>query len=96
MSKILLAIDNEYIYGSIIKNKQYDFFEKDIVYKEGVIEVLEKNPEINFLIINNCICGCLETKDFITKIKEIRENIEKCEIFNSDYDDEKNNEPLIL
>lgn len=86
MSKILLAIDNEYIYGSIIKNKQYDFFEKDIVYKEGVIEVLEKNPEINFLIINNCICGCLETKDFITKIKEIRENI-KIVIYINKYDE---------
>lgn len=75
MSKILLAIDNELVFSSIIENRKKDFFEKDIVYKEGVIEVLEKNPEINFVIVNSNICGEIKIEDFIIKLKEIRENI---------------------
>lgn len=75
MHKILLAIDNEEIFCEVIKNKNYDFFNKDIVYKEGIIEVLESNSKIELLIFNSRICGNISIEEFILKIKNIVKNI---------------------
>ncbi len=88
MNKILLAIDNKEIFESIKKENKYNFFDKDIVYKEGIIEVLEKNFNISLLILNNDICGNISFEEFIIKIKNIRKNI-KIVIFINKKDEEK-------
>lgn len=75
MNKIITAINNKNLYEEILKNKNINLVNKNILYKEGIIEILEKNKEIKFIIISENIPGEIEINKLIEKIKEINKNI---------------------
>ena len=75
MSQILIAIDNNIIFYNLVRDKRFNFFNKDIIYKEGIVEVLEHNEDIDVVIINNNISGQEGFEEFILKLKNARENL---------------------
>ena len=51
--KIITAINNEKIFNNLKKKKNIKIISKDIQYKEGILEVLEENKNVNYIIIND-------------------------------------------
>lgn len=76
MKKIITAIDNTEINEKLKKEKNLKVICKDIIYKEGILEQIEKNNEIEIIIIDEEISGEISTKELIKKIKEKIKNIE--------------------
>lgn len=76
MKKIITAIGNEILNKKLKKENDFEVIIEDIQYKEGVIEYLEKENNIDFLIISELLPGNIELKELIEKIKNINSNIE--------------------
>ena len=63
--------------NEVLKEKtKYNIIETDIQYKEGIIELLEKNNKIDLIIISELLPGNIGFKELINKIKEIKNDIE--------------------
>lgn len=75
MKKIITAINNPVI-NEKLKNKKIEVIGKDIQYKEGILEILENNKEINFILINEKLPGEIKNEELINRIKKINKNIE--------------------
>ena len=75
MNEIITAISEENILKKIMKNKTIN--NKNILYKEAILEILEKNKNIDIIIISEKIPGDI---DFIKLIKQIQKMIPKIEI----------------
>lgn len=84
--KILTAIDNPQI--SYELSKKLDVISRDVQYKEAIIEILEKDKNIDLIIINEKIPGEIKLELLIKKIKEINKKI-KLIIFLDRRDDKK-------
>jgi len=79
---IITAINNEKIFNELKKCKNINLISKDIQYKEGILEILEKNKNINFIIINEKINGQIKIEELIKKIKNINNKIKILIILN--------------
>ena len=75
MNNILVALYNQEIFNELLKEKNINIINKNILYREGIIEVLENNLEINYIIIDEKIPGEIELNNLINKIKEINKNV---------------------
>lgn len=73
MKKILLALDNSTIYNQIKLNENYEVYEKDIIYKEGVLEYLSKN-DANIIITKDDLLGEMTKEIYIKQIKLLNPN----------------------
>ena len=71
MKNIITAINNPELNNEIKKEKNLKIINKDIIYKEGIIEILEEKKEINLIIINYDLPGKIEIEDLVNKIKKI-------------------------
>ena len=67
MAKIITAIAEENILKKIIKNKIIE--EKNILYREAILDILKKNKNIDVIIISE---KTREDIDFIRLIKQIK------------------------
>ena len=76
MKKIITAIGNEILNKELKKENDFEVIIEDIQYKEGIIEYLEKENNIDILIISELLPGNIELKELIEKIKNINSNIE--------------------
>ena len=65
--RIITALGNEEINNKIRTKNEIDY--QDIQYQEGVIDILEKNKNINLLILNSLLPGELKIEEFINIIK---------------------------
>lgn len=74
MKKLLIAVDNEKIYNEIKKEEKYDIYNRDIIYKEGVLEYLAKN-EVDVLLTRDDLEGDMIKEIYIKQIKLIAPNI---------------------
>ena len=74
MKKIITAIDNSEI-NEMLK-KEYEIISKDILYKEGILEQLQKTKSVDIIIIDERIDGLIKLNTLIKKIKEKVKNIE--------------------
>lgn len=79
---ILLAIKNEKIFKELKKNKKIKIIYNDIQYKEGILEILEKNKNINYIIFNESLYGQIKNEELIKKIKIINSKIKLIIILN--------------
>ena len=70
MINIILAIEDKKIYEEIEKEKEINIISKNVQYKEGILEVLEKNKNIQYIIFNENIFGQLSLEELLIKIKE--------------------------
>lgn len=75
MKTIILAIDNYKIYEEIKKEKKIKILGRDLIYKEAIIEILEKNNNIDFIFLYEKILGNINLFDLIKKIKNINKKI---------------------
>lgn len=73
--KIITAINNSYLNEKLNEEEEFEIITKDIQYKEGIIEILEKNIDIDIIIINTQIPGNIEIEELIEKIKIIKKQI---------------------
>ena len=74
MKKVLTAILNEKIFNEI-KSDTIVPVSEDIQYQEALIEIIEKEPNIDFLLLNCYIPGEKNIFKIIEKIKEINYRI---------------------
>ena len=75
MKTIITAIDNPKIFNEIKKNKNIKIIGKDLIYKEAVLELLEKNKNIDLIILYEKILGEINFFELIKKIKNINKKI---------------------
>ena len=82
MIKILTAIKNEKIFGDLKNNKNIKIIKKNIQYKEGILEILENDKKINYIILNEDLYGQTTIEELISKIKFINNKIKIIIILN--------------
>ena len=75
MKKIITAINNPKLNEELKKEKNFEIIGKDIQYKEAILELLEKNNNIDLIIISEKIPGEIKLEKLIEKIKLINEKI---------------------
>lgn len=75
MIKIITATNNPELNEEIKKEKNVQVLYKDIFYKEGILEILEKDIEIDYIIIDENLSGEIELNNLIKKIIEKNKNI---------------------
>ena len=91
MIKIITALGNENLNLKLRKEKDIEILLTDIQYKEGIIEALEKEKNIQFLILSDLLPGEISLQELIKKIIYI--NIEiKIIVFIEQYEKEIENE----
>ena len=76
MKKIITAVGNPFLNEELKKYEEYEILGPDILYQEGILEKLEKNKQIDFLILSELLPGEINLIDLITKIKEKNPKIE--------------------
>ena len=76
MKKIITALNNPELNKELEKEKNIKVMNKDIIYKEGILEILEIKKEIDFIIINYDLPGKISIENLIQKIKKINSKIE--------------------
>lgn len=74
--KIITAIGNQEISKKIKENGIADIINTDIQYQEAVIEIIEKNKDINLLILSSILPGEFNIYEFINIIKYKNPNLE--------------------
>ena len=75
MKKIVTAIGNPNLNKKLKLEEGFTIVAEDIQYKEGILEILEKEEDIDFLILSSILPGNIEIKKLIEKIKEINSEI---------------------
>ena len=74
IKRIITAIGNPEL-NKELRIKDINVLCGDILYKEGIIEFLEKNNDIDFIIINENLSGNISIENLVQQIKEINKNI---------------------
>lgn len=75
MKKIITAIGNPDLNDKLKKVKDFNLIGNDIQYQEGILEILEKEKNIDFLVLSELIPGEIKIENLIKKIKEINNKI---------------------
>lgn len=75
MKKIITAIGNEILNNYLKKEGNIQVIMNDIQYREGILEVLEQNSEIDIIILNNLLQGEISIKELINKINLVNSKI---------------------
>ena len=70
MKTVITAIANPIINNELKKEKNIEVIGNDIQYKDGVIEILEKNIEVNYIILSDILIGEELLINLIRKINE--------------------------
>ena len=69
--KIITAIGTQELNNKIRNTGKYDIMSPDIQYQEAVLEVLEEQKDIRFILLNEKLEGKYEIKEFINLILNI-------------------------
>ena len=81
MKKIITAMGNQSLNKHLCLLEDIEIKEKDIFYKEGVIEFLEKDEDVDIVIINESLCK----NNLFSYLKEISKyNVEIYLLLNED------------
>lgn len=75
MKNIITALGNENVNNKLREYKEINVVMKDIQYKEGIIEILEKEQKIDYIIISELLPGQIEIIKLLKKIQEKNSNI---------------------
>ena len=75
MKKIITALQNEKVNQKLAENKNIKIMTNDIQYQEGIIEVLEIDSNIDFIIFSELLPGEIKIETLIEKIRQKNRNI---------------------
>lgn len=75
MEKMITAMRDPLINKKIRDLKKIDVIGKDIFYKEGILEFLEYNQDIQYILIKEELIEENEINNFYEKIKKYNRNI---------------------
>ena len=75
MKKIILAITNNKLEEKIRENNNIKIICNNLQYREAILEILEKNKNIDFILINEKLLGIISIEELIKKIKIINNKI---------------------
>ena len=70
MIRIVTALGNPSLNTELKKHSEFEVIGKDIQYKDGVLEILELNNDINYLIISEMLDGIISFEELINLIKK--------------------------
>ena len=87
---IITALKNPNINKKIKEKTKFNIIGNDIQYKEGIIEMLQKNEEIDLIIVSELLPGELNFKELINKIKQINNRTEIIVFLNNENEELKN------
>ncbi len=73
MKKIIIAMSNNHLMKEIDNYKEINY--KNVQYREAILEILEKEKNINLIILDEKIPGEINIEKLIEKIKLINEKI---------------------
>jgi energy-coupling factor transporter ATP-binding protein EcfA2 len=82
ITRIITAINNEKIFEELKNKKNIKIICNNVQYKEGILEILEKNKKINYIIFNENIYGQIKIEELIKNIKKINNKIKTIIILN--------------
>ena len=68
IKKVITALLSEQINNELQKDDNIEVLAEDFLYQDAVLEYIEENEEIDFLLINEELPG-EEIESFINKIK---------------------------
>jgi len=88
--KIITALENPKTNEKLKKETNFQIIGNDVQYQEGVIEILEKNLEVNLIIISELLPGKIGFKKIIEKIKLINKETEIIAILKDENEELKN------
>jgi soluble cytochrome b562 len=75
MKKIITALQNENVNKKLSEYNNIKIMSNDIQYQEGIIETLEIDKEIDYIIFSELLPGEMKIDELINKIKKINANI---------------------
>ena len=75
MKKIITALQNKKINEKLANEEEIKVMMNDIQYKEGILEALEIDSNIDFIILSELLPGEIKLEILIEKIKEKNNNI---------------------
>ena len=75
MKKVITALQNEKVNQKLAENKNIKIMTNDIQYQEGIIEALEIDSNIDFIIFSELLPGEIKIETLIDRIKHKNKNI---------------------
>ena len=69
MKRIITAINNPKLNEALKKEKNFEVVGKDLLYKEAILEILEKDKNIDIIIFSENLMGEIKLEELIKKIK---------------------------
>ena len=75
MKKIITALQNEKVNQKLSEQQDIKVMTNDIQYQEGIIEILEINSNIDFILFSELLPGEMRIEQLVEKIKKINDNI---------------------
>ena len=88
--EIITALKNPNINKKLKEKTKFNIIGTDIQYQEGILEMLQKNEEIDLIIISELLPGEMSFKDLISKIKNINKKIEIIVFLNNENEEMRN------
>lgn len=76
MKNVITAIGNKTLNEKLKQTQKYEVLSRDIQYKEGVLEFLNINKNVDILIISEILEGEIDFKELINLILQKKEDIE--------------------
>lgn len=76
MKKVITAIGNPILNQKLKQEKDLEIVSEDIQYQEGIIEILEKEKNVDFLILSELLPGEVDIKKLVERIKRENANIQ--------------------
>lgn len=76
MKNVITAIGDKKLNDILKSLDEIDVKTSDILYQEGVIEALDKYPDIDIIILSEEIIGIMDIKDIVRNIILLKEDIE--------------------
>ena len=73
IKNIITAIGNKSLNEKLVKEK-YNVLCTDIQYKEGILEFLEANSRVDYIVLNEDSDGNISLEELISEIKKINKN----------------------
>ena len=75
MKTVITAIANPIINNELKKEKNIEVIGNDIQYKDGIIEILELNNDVNYVIISEILDGIISFEEVINSIIKLNRKI---------------------